>query len=161
MKYKAKNVIVSASICFSLASCDFNINDKPGPQMSFSIDESRSHGTFLAEYTTTDSLLNGFKINSVFIEKKFWRKDKLLRPKEINCCQSQLVIVCDDGLLDYGTIWVIKDFTGVWSSYSVYKDFEGISLPDSIPIEVLANNSSDSSKVIQRFELHKTPVNVK
>lgn len=144
-----------------LSSCDFNINDSPGPQMSMSVREAQSHGTFICEYTVPDSSINGVKIKTIFAEKKFWRQEGVLLKKQINCCESQLVIVSTQsfsgGSSGYDVDWKLSGFESP-STYLVYRNFKSIIFRDSIPITIVVIKGRDSSQVIKRLTLHKVTV---
>lgn len=124
-----------------LSACDFNINDSPGPQMSFSIKEAKKHGTFICAYSVKDSVINGIKISSIFAEKKFWRDEGFWEKKTINCSESQLVIITDsclscDGIGPYDNKWNISGFD-LKSGYAICASFKGITFHDKMPIRLI------------------------
>ena len=153
-----KCIVFCLSICFLFLSCDFNINNRPGPQMSMSVKEAQSNGTFICEYGIVGNTINGIHINTIFAEKKFWRNEGVLLKKQINCCESQLIIVSAQHFSNDGTgydfDWNLQGFEGL-GNYLIYKDFMSISLPDSIPITVVAINGKDSTRVIEKLTLYK------
>jgi hypothetical protein len=133
-------------ICMLTSACDFNINDSPGPQMSFSIKQAKEHGTFICQYLVKDNIINGVKINTIFAEKKFWREEGFFERKTINCCESQLVIISDgcfscDGIGPYDTTWNISGFD-LKSSYAILANFKGTIFSDIIPIRVITKSKN-------------------
>jgi hypothetical protein len=146
-------------VCFTLSACDFNINDSPGPQMSSSIKESKSHDTFICGYRIKGNKINNIPIEEIFAEHQFWRKnDHFLLKKSIDCYQSQLVIVSSEPFVVDGIgsdiNWKVVGFD-THSSYMLNKNYKSILLPDSIPIIVVVIKGEDSSKVIQKLTLYK------
>lgn len=121
-------------------SCDFNINNMPGPQRSFSIKEAKKHGTFICSYTVKGNKINGHHIKEILVEKKFWRSNKFLYPKEIDCCESQMSIISDEILTSegngFGFDWNISGFYA-HNSYAMDADFKGTLFPDKFPLTVL------------------------
>jgi len=156
---RAKYTLLSLTTCFLLSSCGFNVNNSPGPQMSMSIKEAQKHGTFICEYKIKGGVINGVGIKTIFAEKKFWRQKGLLLKKQINCCESQLVIVSSEPFVADGVgsdiNWKVVGFE-TQSSYIINKDYKSILLPDSIPITVVAIKGKDTSQVIQKLILYKT-----
>jgi len=158
---RAKCALFTLMVCFMLSACDFNVNDGPGPQMSSSVKESQKHSTFIGAYKVNGDAINGIRIETIFAEKKFWREKGFLLKKEINCCESQLVIVSatqpfSTQTSGYDTDWKILGFVNPSPSASIiYRDYKGVLLPDSIPITVVAIKGKDSSKVIQKLILYK------
>jgi len=154
----AKYRFFSFGICFLLSSCDFNVNDSPGDQMSMSIKEAKRHGTFICEYKIKGGVINGVRIKTVFAERKFLREDGLLLRKRINCCESQLVIVSTQPLSNeatgYDFDWKISGFESP-GTFLIYKDYNGILFPDSIPITVVAVKGKDSTQFIEKRTLYK------
>jgi hypothetical protein len=123
-----------------------------------SVKEAQKHGTFICEYKIKGGVINGVEIKTVFAEKKFWRDKGLLLKKEINCCESQLVIVSSkpfvmDGV-GSGINWKVLGFE-TKSSYILSKDYKSTVLPDSISITAVAIKGKDSSQVIQKLNLYK------
>jgi hypothetical protein len=148
-------------VCFLLSSCDFNVNDWPGQQMSPSVKESKLHGTFICEYRVNGNNINGTAISSIFAEKQFSRQDNLLRSKEISCCESQLLVVSEaqpfsTQTTGYDTNWKIIGFANPSPEASIiYRYYKGTLFPDSIPIKVVGLRGKDSSRVIKRLTLYK------
>lgn len=133
-------------MCALFSACDFNINDSPGPQMSFSVKEAKKHGTFICAYSVKDSVINGIKISSIFAEKKFWRDEGVLEKKTINCRESQLVIISDsclscDGIGPYDSKWNISGFD-LKSSYAICANFKGTTFHDRMPIKLIKKSKN-------------------
>ena len=127
--------------------------------MSSSIKESKSHGTFICSYRIKGNKINNIPIEEIFAEHQFWRKnDHFLLQKRIDCCQSQLVIVSSMPFVVDGVgsdiNWKVVGFE-THSSYMINKAYKSISLPDSIPIIVVAIKGTDSTQVIQKLTLYK------
>ena len=163
---KANFGIFTMIVCFSLSSCDFNINDWPGPQMSSSVKESKLHGTFICEYKVNSNNINGTDISSIFAEEQFSRGENFLRTKEISCCESQLVIVCNDNeafstqTSGYDTDWKIIGFVNPSpGAFIIYRYYKGTLFPDSIPITIVGLKGKDSSRVIKKLTLYKIQSN--
>jgi hypothetical protein len=139
-------------ICVGLSSCDFNINDSPGRQYSLSVKESKQHRTFICEYKVKGNKINGHPINTIFAERKFWRNTGVLLTKEINCCESQLIVVSEDiiqqGGEGFSYDWNISGFSSI-GSYWAYADFRGVAFPDVLPITVInkTNNKNLSTRL--------------
>ncbi len=151
--------IVVIPLIFS--SCDFNVNDSPGPKMSSSIKEAQSHGTFLCAYKVDNNVINGIKVETIFAEKQYSRENGFLLKKRIECCKSQLIIISltqpfSTQNSGFDVDWKLTGFETP-SPYAsiIYKDYKGVSLPDSVPITVIALQGTDSSHIIQTLKLYK------
>jgi hypothetical protein len=159
---KVKYAFFGMLICFLLSSCDFNINDGPGPKISSSVKESQKHGTFICAYKLRDNYISGIRIQTIFAEKKFLREKGFFLKKVISCCESQLIIVSSTEPFStqssgYGVNWKITGFVTPSPFASViYRDYKGMLFPDSIPITVMAIKGKDSAQIIQRLTLYKT-----
>jgi hypothetical protein len=146
MKAKLVNNVYFYLIgCALISSCDFNINDSPGPQMSFSVKEAKKHSTFICAYALQGNVINGIKINTIFAERQFWRDEGFLEKKTINCCESQLVIISDgcfscDGVGPYDDSWNISGFS-LKSSYAIYANFKGTIFPSKMPIVIIKKST--------------------
>ena len=57
---------------------------------------SKKHDTFICEYKLSGDKINGLKIESIFAEKKYWLGEGFWSRFDINCCESQLIIVFKD-----------------------------------------------------------------
>ncbi|MEO8885317.1 MAG: hypothetical protein ABI367_04580 [Mucilaginibacter sp.] len=127
--------------------------------MSGTIKESKSHGTFICGYRIKGNKINNIPIKEIFAEHQFWREEGVFLKKDINCCQSQLVIVSSKPFVLDGVgsdiNWKIVGFE-TRGSYVITKDYKTILLPDSIPIVVVAINGKDTSQVVQKLTLYKT-----
>ncbi|WCT13651.1 hypothetical protein [Mucilaginibacter jinjuensis] len=123
-----------------------------------SVEESQGHETFICEYKVRGNSINSVGIKTVFAERKFWREDNIWLKKEINCCQSQLVIVSTQPFsteyTGYGISWKIQGFKAP-GTYLVYKEYNGIVFPDSIPIFVVKIKNKDTSQVIETLTLDR------
>src|SRR6478609_4164326 len=82
----------------SLTSCDFHVIKRTGPQYSRSVNQAKQNQTFICEYKLKDSVINGVKIKSIFAERKYSHDGGFFSKFEIDCCNSQLVLVSKDYL---------------------------------------------------------------
>ena len=124
----------------TLESCNFNVENMPGSQISSSIKEAKQIGTFICAYRASQNIINGVNIESVFAEHQYVLGKGLFGNFTINCCESQLVIVSKDDL-DYPTLddvpqkWEIVGFE-IINSRILEKDFKSINFPDRIVLEI-------------------------
>jgi hypothetical protein len=126
--------------CQIFLSCNFNITDIPGPQVSSTIETSKRHGAFICTYTLIGNKINGLQVESFFAEKKYSLSEGLFGKFKIDCCETQLVI----SLKDDNTIITLNDIPQNWeiigfkslNSKIIVKDYKGISFPDSLAIVV-------------------------
>ena len=65
-------ILSGLTISLFLSSCNFNITDIPGPQISSTIETSKKHGTFICAYNLKGNKINGIRVESFFAEKKYW-----------------------------------------------------------------------------------------
>jgi len=153
-------VVFYLTITVLLSSCDFKLNDEPGAQISASIKEAKSHGTFICSYGVKGNKIDGIEIKSIFAEKKYWRGEGVFFKKKINCCESQLVIVSNDNepftteRAGFNKRWKINGFKNKYT-LRLFKEYEGILFPDTIPIAIMAIKGQDCGKIIQRLTLYK------
>ena len=133
-------------------SCNFNITDNPGPQISSTIESSKKHNTFISAYKIDSNNINGIPIKSIFAEKKYWLSKGFFGKFNINCCESQLIIkLIDDNTMitlnDIPQNWEVIDFRSL-NSKMIIKSQKGIVFPDSITIlirpDVKNKNTLDS-----------------
>ena len=123
-----------------LTSCNFNVTDIPGPQISSTIESSKKHGTFICEYKLSGDKINGLKVESIFAEKKYWLRKGFWSRFDINCCASQLIIVFKDDntmttLNDIPQNWEIIGFH-LQNSRLMVTGYGGIILPNKISLEI-------------------------
>ena len=97
------------------------------------------------------------KIESVFAEHKYSHDGGLFSKFDVDCCNSQLVVVSNGCLasdgIGYSVDWDISQFK-IYSSNIIYRDYKGVNLPDSITLDVL---SMHGKNVIQRVVMQKVP----
>lgn len=126
--------------CVTNFSCDFNINHMPGPQLSWSIDQAKKYKTFICEYKVPGNRINGQPIREIFAERKYSRDIGLLSAKEIDCCESQLLIMSDSIVSGEGRgfefEWTIKGFRAP-HGYAAVANFKGTLFPNTFPITVI------------------------
>ena len=153
----AKNIfsIFFTLLVVLLTSCDFHVVKRTGPQYSWFVDQAKQKKTFICEYRLSDSTIKGVKIESVFAEHKYFHDGGFFSKFDIDCCNSQLVVVSKDYLASYGTgysvDWDIPQFE-IYSSNIIYRDYKGTAVPDSILLKVIAKSDS---RVIQSITLRK------
>lgn len=146
--------------CSILSSCNFNFNDSPGPQLSSSIHEAQSNGTFICAYKVKGNYINGIGIKAIFAEKQYWRDEGLFLKKTINRCTSQLIIVSNDnepftiGQAGYDVDWKVIGFECP-GSLVIYRKYKGTLFPDSISIKVVAIRGKNANKVVENLTLSK------
>ncbi|MEB0262309.1 MULTISPECIES: hypothetical protein [unclassified Mucilaginibacter] len=141
-----------------LSSCGFNVTDNPGEQMSSSIDVSKNHSAFICAYQVQGNNINGIPIKTIFAEKEYWLDKGLFGKHHVDCCKSHLVIVSKGYFATdstgYDINWELINFKSQHSSI-IFKDYNGILFPDSIPIIVVSIKGKDSSQVIKKLTLYK------
>lgn len=143
---------------FINSSCNFNITDKPGPQISSTIESSKNHGAFICAYDVNGNSINGLRIQSVFAEKKYWLEEGYLGEFKINCCESQLIIK----LIDENTLITLNEVPQNWevigfrslNSKMIVKSQKGIVLPDSITI--LIRPDVKNKNTLESVTFHKS-----
>lgn len=154
-----KSIILSILVfCQILISCNFNLTNIPGPQISSSIQSSINHKTFICSYLLNGSIINGVQIESIFAEKKYVLGEGIFGKFKIDCCQSQLVIK----LKDDNTITTLNDVSENWeilgfmsnNSKILVKDFKGISFTDSLSIIIIPN--VNNKVVFKKLTLYKS-----
>lgn len=147
--------ILILAVSILMVSCNFRVVKKPGPQLSWSVSQSKENNTFICGYKLDDSIINGVKIESIFAEKKYSSDGGLFSGYNIDCCKSQLVIVSRDYLASDGTgfsvDWEIPNFYA-FSSSIIYCDYNSNNFPDSIPLSVI---SLKDKRIIEKLTLHK------
>jgi hypothetical protein len=139
------------------SSCNFNITDKSGPQISSTIESSKNHNAFICAYDVNGHRINGLRIESIFAEKKYWLEDGYLGKFKINCCESQLIIK----LLDDNTMITLNDIPQNWeaidfrslNSKMIVKFQKGIVFPDSITI--LIKTDVKNKNILDSLTLYK------
>ncbi len=147
-----KYILLIFITCF--VSCDFDINDSPGAQMSVSVAEAKKHSTFLYSYRINGNILNGVDIATVFAEKQYWLDPKPFSKNKIDNLTSQLVIVSKNLAVDYNKGWKLRGFKSI-NSLIIYKYYKGTTLPDTIPIAVVSIVGKDTTQIIERDTLYK------
>jgi|688.fasta_scaffold289736_2 hypothetical protein len=153
--------ILIAAISILFSSCDFQVVKNPGPQISRSVKQAIENNTFICSYKLCDSSINGVRIESVFVEKKYFSDGSFFSKFDVDCCKSQLVIVSVNYLASEGTgfsvNWDIPYFN-LYSSNIIYRDYEGLLFPDSIPLKVVSIKGKNKN-VIQELTLYKEDLN--
>jgi hypothetical protein len=149
-------VFVLLGILIMVSSCNFNINDNPGPQTSSSIESSKSHGAFICAYKVNGSRINGSLVESIFAEKKYWLNQGFFGSFDINCCQSQLVIVYDSSHNSTPLNDVPENWEVIHSDIMV-KYYDGIVFPDTIHIMVKPDVKKDSVNDITLYKVNDNP----
>jgi len=134
------------------SSCNFNMTDIPGPQVSSTIESSKSHDAFICAYKVNGNRINGSLVNSIFAEKKYWLNEGFFGRFDINCCESQLVIVYDSSHESVPFNDVPKNWQIIHSDIIV-KYYESVVFPDTIHMQVRLN-VKDSS-VVNDIALYK------
>jgi len=131
-----------------ISSCNFNITDNPGPQISSTIESSKKHGTFICAYKITGNKLNGFEVTSIFAEKSYLLTEGLFGHFDIDCCKSQLVIVLKNDVIptlnNEPINWKIIDFEIPHSSMAV-KYYKSAVFPDKLDIQVIPSIKDTSN----------------
>jgi hypothetical protein len=134
--YFTKLVVTSfALIALLFPSCNFNIDDNPGPQISSSVEDAKNHNTFICAYKVNRNRINGSLVNSIFAEKKYWLNEGFFGTFDINCCESQLIIVYDSS----HNSTPLNDIPESWEAIHsdiIAKYYDGIVFPDTIHIMV-------------------------
>lgn len=150
--------ILLAFICCQIfLSCNFNITDNPGPQVSSTIETSKRRGTFICAYTFSEKIINGLQVESFFAEKKYILSEGILGKFEINYYESQLIIRLkdDNTIITLNGIpqnWEISGFKSL-NSKIIVKDYKGIYFPDSLAIIVIPDVRNDD--IIKKVTLYK------
>ncbi len=152
--------LLSRSILFLIisivmTSCNFHVIKKPGPQVSWSVVQAKENKTFICSYKLKDSTINGIKIEAIFAERKYSSDGGFFSKFDIDCCESQLVIVSVNYLASEGAGFSVKwDIPGfnLYSSNLIYQDYKGGLFPDSIPISVI---SLKNKQIIEKHTLYK------
>lgn len=121
-----------------LLSCNINITDNPGPQVSTSIESAKKRHTFIDSYKLNTNTINKIPIESIFVEKKYFLPTGFLKSFDINCCESQMVIVFKEdnnttSLNDIPLNWSIVGFDQPNSRIMV-KSIKGTKWPDIVHI---------------------------
>jgi len=154
-----KNIFLISSFIVILlfSSCNFNITDIPGPQISTNIKSAKSHGTFICAFTPNGKKLNGSEMKSIFAEKKYFLNEGFFGRFDIDCCESQLVIIYNgndyvETLNDIPQNWEV---VGFFPSYTgiLMKSYKGSVFPDSIPIKIIPDVKKPDS--IEMLTLYK------
>ena len=134
------------------SSCNFNITDNPGPQTSTSIDWSKKHGAFICAYKVNGNRINGNLVESIFAEKKYRLNEGFFGTFEIDCCESQLIIVYDSSHNSNP----LNDVPENWNYFRgeiIVKQYTGVVFPDTVHIRVRPNVKD--STVVNDFTLYK------
>jgi hypothetical protein len=154
---KSAFVLLAFLGCKIFFSCNFNITDISGPQVSSTIESSKRHGTFICAYSLSGNKINGLRVESFFAENKYSLSEGLLGKFKIDCCESQLVI----RLKDDNTIITLNDIPQNWeiigfkslNSKIIVKDYKGIFFPDSLAIVVKPDVRSED--IFEKLTLYK------
>ena len=154
---KTAFILLAFTGCQIFLSCNFNITDVPGPQVSSTIETSKRHDTFICAYTLSGNKINGLRVESFFAEKKYSLSEGLLGKFKIDCCESQLVISIEDDntiitLIDTPQNWEIIGFKSL-NSKIIVKDYKGISFPDSLAIVVRPDVRNED--IFEKLTLYK------
>jgi hypothetical protein len=142
----------SLCLCFLslLLSCEYNIHDYAGLQVSRDSNISKKHDAFICSYAHPRSV-KGLYIKEVFAEKQYSLK-RVFYP--VNDTMSQVVIVFDMYNGEEREIgWKFKGFEYA-GEYGKHKKLEkkGIDYPDSLSIDII---SLADSSVLETMVLHK------
>jgi len=134
-------IVISIAITMLLFSCNFNITDNPGPQISSTIESSKKHNTFICAYKIDSNNINGIPIESIFAEKKYWLSKGFFGKFNINCCESQLIITFkdDNNIITLDGIpqnWEIIDFKPIHSKMLI-RDYKSNLFPDTIQLKII------------------------
>ena len=70
-KLSGFNIVYVLLVMLSMAACEFNITDKPGPQVSSTIEVSKKHKAYLCKYRLDGNRINGVPLNGAFLERKY------------------------------------------------------------------------------------------
>ena len=151
------HVTIGFIVVEMLLSCNFNITDNPGPQISTSIASAKKHHTFIDSYKLNVNTINKIPIQSIFVEKKYFLPVGYLRSFDINCCESQMIIIFkeDNNTTSLNGVplnWSIVGFDQPNSRIMV-KPFNGIKWPDTVHISVKPNIQNDS--ITENLTLYK------
>ena len=130
-----------------LASCNFNITDNPGPQISSSIKSSKKHNTFICAYRVNSNTINNIHVKEIFLEKKYFLHEGFFGNFEINCCESQLVIIFKEDnktttLNGVPMGWAIIGFNQL-NSLAMVQYLKGFIFPNTINIILIPNVKSN------------------
>ena len=134
------------AISVLLVSCNFNITDNPGPQISSTIQSSKAHNVFICAYRIDSSTINGILVESIFAEKKYSLSKGLFGKFNLNCCESQLIIIFKsdhnmislDGIPQNGEI---ENFIPIHSKMLI-RDYKTIFFADTIHLKILPDMKS-------------------
>lgn len=138
-----------------LSSCNFNITDNPGHQISSSIMSAKKHKTLLGSYRVSSNTINKIPIKEIFIEKRYFLKKGFFEDFEINCCESQLIIVFNEDnktttLDGIPSSWNIVGFDQLNSTVMI-KDLKGFVSPSIINIVLIPN--VEKAEIIENIQL--------
>jgi hypothetical protein len=145
---KSYNLALVLTVLF-FSSCNFNLTDIPGPQISTTIRSSKKHGTFICSFRIKGNALNGVEIESIFAEKKYFLRKGFFGKSKINSSESQLVIVfkSDNKMITINDIpknWDVVGFT-LHNSKIIVNEYKGNIFKDSIQIKLIPNLKVPSS----------------
>ncbi len=140
-----------------LVSCNFNITDNPGPQMSSTIQSSKAHNAFICAYKIDSNKINGIPIESIFAEKKYWLSEGFFGKFTINCCESQLIIIFknDNNIISLDGIpqnWEIENFKPI-NSKMLIRDYKSNVFPDTIQLKIRPDVKN--KQIFQTLNLYK------
>ena len=140
-----------------LSSCNFNITDNPGPQISYSINTAKKHNTFINSYRVRGNTINKIAVKEIFLEKKYFLQKGFFKDFEIDCCESQLIIVFNENnktstLDGIPLTWNIVDFNQLNSKVMI-KYLKGFNLPNVIDLILKPNVKNPD--IIENIQLIK------
>lgn len=156
-----KNVcVVSSLLCamiFTTVSCGLNLKENPGPKFSTSIESAKKNGTFMYSYRMNSRSINNIPVESIFVEKKYFLPKGLLSSYEIECCESQIVIVFAEdnktaSLNDIPINWSIAGFDQPTTRVMTLK-IKGTEWPDTIRLIVMPDVKND--KMVESIPIYK------
>jgi hypothetical protein len=154
------NIIYILFVIPPMSGCEFNITDKPGPQVSSTIEVSKKHKAYLCNYRIDGNKINGVLLNEIFVEKKYSLDKGFFSKFHVSDSLAQLVIVSKGDFATqytgYAIDWQLVGFKSKASSI-IYRDI-GTNLPDSIPLKVVSIKGKNKN-VIQELTLYKEDLN--
>ncbi len=134
-------IAISITSNMLLFSCNFNITDNPGRQISSTIESSKKHSTFICAYKADSSHINGIAVESIFAEKKYSLSKGFFGKFIVDCCESQLIIIFKDdtNIITFDDVpqnWEIIDFKPNHSKMLI-RDYKNNLFPDSIQLKMI------------------------
>ncbi len=140
-----------------MSSCEFNFTDRPGPQRSSTIQDSKKHKAYLCTYRVQENKINGITLKEIFGEKEYYLDAGFFSRFHVSDSSAQLIIISKERFSEqysgYGEDWEIEGFKQKGST-RIYQDSLQPDLPDSISLKVVSLKDKDR-KILQELTLYK------